>query len=82
MEYNDIMINIIIIIIGLIIGIIFGFLLFKEYIYKGPDSNIVSEEIYSEKNGKKFKWIPNICICPINLSMGKLSDPNYIDPNH
>ena len=77
-----IIINIITIIIGLVIGIVFGYLLFKEYKYTGPDSNIVSQEIHSDSNDKKYKWIPKICICPINLSMDKLKDPNYIDLNH
>ncbi len=81
MDY-DIIISIITIIIGLTIGIIFGFLLFNKYIYRGPDSNIVSKEIYIDNNGKKYKWVPSICICPVNLSMDKLKDPNYIDPNH
>ena len=44
MEY--IIINIITVIIGLILGIVFGFLLFKQYIYKGPNSNIISKEIH------------------------------------
>ena len=78
----EIIINIITIIIGFIIGIIFGFFLFKEYIYKGLDSNIVVHQTHIDMDGKKYKWVPQICICPINLSMGKLSDPNYIDPNH
>ena len=78
----EFIINLITIIIGLIIGIIFGFLIFKKYNYKGPDSNIVAKKIYIDSNGKKFKWIPKVCICPINLSMDKLKDSNYIVYGH
>lgn len=79
---EEIIIDIIIIIIGLVLGMVFGFLLFKEYIYKGPDSNIVSKQIYTDHNGKKFKWVPKICICPVNFSMGELKNPNYVHPDH
>jgi hypothetical protein len=78
----ELIINLMTIIIGLVIGIVFGFLIFKQYIYKGPDSNIVSKELYTDSNGKKFKWIPKVCICPINLSMDKLKNPNYVVPGH
>jgi hypothetical protein len=79
--YNNIII-IFTIIIGLSIGLIIGYLIFKKYKYKGPDSNIISKEIYTESNGKKYKLIPKICICPISYSMNKLKDKNYIDENH
>ena len=78
----ELMINLITIIIGLVVGMIFGFLIFKQYIYKGLDSNIASKEIHTESNGKKFRWIPKICICPVNLSMDKLKNPNYVIPGH
>jgi heme/copper-type cytochrome/quinol oxidase subunit 2 len=79
---QEIIINIIVIIIGLIIGIIIGYYLFNIYIYKGPDSNIISKEIYIDIFGNKYKWIPKICVCPISYSMDKLHNKNYIDPNH
>lgn len=82
MEKEKIIINIITIIIGLVLGIIFGFLLFKKYIYKGPNSNIISKKTYTDSNGKKFKWVPKICICPVNLSMSELKDPKFIYPGH
>ena len=78
----EITINIIVIIIGLIIGIISGYYFFKKNIYKGPDSNIISKEIYTDILGHKYKWVPKICVCPISYSMDKLQDQNYIDPNH
>ena len=80
--YNNIAINIITIIIGLCIGFIFGYIIFKKYTYKGPNSNEIIKQIQIDSNGKKYKWIPEICICPIYLSMGKFADPNYKDPNH
>ena len=79
---EDIIMNIITVIIGLVLGIVFGFLLFKQYIYKGPNSNIVSLETNIDSNGKKYRWMPKVCICPINLSMNKLKNQNYIYPGH
>ena len=79
MEIIEIIIHII---LGLIIGMIIGYKLFKENIYKGPDSNIISQEIYTEKDGTKYKWVPSICICPINYSMDKLKVQTYSHPNH
>lgn len=81
-EPIQIIFNILIITLGLTIGLAIGNYWFKVYIYKGPDSNIVSKEIHTDVDGKKFKWVPKICVCPISYSMGKLSDPNFIDPNH
>jgi hypothetical protein len=81
-EILEIIIHLITIIIGLIIGIIIGYYIFKPYIYKGPDSNIISKEIYTDSNGLKYKFVPKICVCPITYSMEKFSNPNYIDPNH
>ena len=79
---EDIIVNIITVVIGLVLGIVFGFLLFKQYIYKGPNSNIVSKEINTDVNGRKFRWIPKICICPVNISMSELKNPNFIYPGH
>lgn len=79
---NKYIINILTIIFGLCIGIIIGFFSFKQYIYKGPDSNIIKEQIYTDFNGKKYKWKPNICICPISYSMNKLKDSTFICQEH
>ena len=79
---NDVFFNIIIIVNGLLIGVIIGYIIFKEYKYKGPDSNIISKEIYTDINGKKYKWLPSVCICPIDLSMDKLKNPSYNNPDH
>ena len=81
-EPIQIIFNILIIALGLTIGLAIGNYWFKIYIYKGPDSNIVAKEIYKDSDGKKFKWVPKVCVCPISYSMDKLSDPDYIDPNH
>jgi uncharacterized protein YneF (UPF0154 family) len=70
------------IVIGLILGMIIGYYNFKSYIYKGPDSNIISVETYTDSDGKKYKWVPKVCICPLNYSMIKLKDPEFVDPNH
>lgn len=75
-------INVLVAIVGLITGLIIGYYLFKRYQYKGPDSNIVCKEIYTDNDGHKYKWIPKVCVCPISYSMNKLKDSNYIDPNH
>lgn len=81
-ELIQIIYNILILLLGLTIGLTIGNYWFKVHIYKGPDSNIVSKEIHIDDDGKKFKWIPKICVCPISYSMNKLSDPDYVDPNH
>ena len=81
-EPIQIIFNILIIGLGLTIGLAIGNYWFKEYIYKGPDSNIVAKEIHIDTDGKKFKWVPKVCVCPISYSMNKLHDPKYIDPNH
>jgi hypothetical protein len=78
----EIIINILIIVSGLTIGIIIGYLLFNQYQYKGPDSNQIAKEVYNDKKGKKYRWVPKVCVCPISYSMDKLKDVNYIDPNH
>lgn len=78
----QLIIDIFIILIGLTIGIGLGYYFFKQYQYKGPDSNQISKEIYIDDFGRKYKWIPKVCICPITYSMNKLKDPNYIDPHH
>ena len=78
----EIITNILVIILGLCIGIGFGYYFFKQYQYKGPDSNEISKQIYNDFLGNKYKLVPKICICPISYSMNKLKDPNYIDINH
>ena len=78
----EFVINIVLVIIGIIIGILFGYLVFNKNIYVGPDSNDISSKIYEDSRGKKYKWKPKICICPINLSMDKLKNNNYKNPKH
>ena len=77
-----IMIDIIVIIIGLIIGIFIGYYLFNKKIHKGPDSNIISKEKHTDIYGRKYKWVPKICVCPISYSMDKLHNKDYIDLHH
>jgi len=76
------MVNFIVTIFGLVIGLIFGYLIFNKNTYVGPDSNQIVNKIYTDSNGKKYKYIPKICVCPINLSMDKLKNKEYKDPNH
>jgi hypothetical protein len=76
------LVNLLTLIIGLVVGMIFGYYMFKKYDYKGPDSNVIINETYTETDGKKYKWVPKVCICPISYSMEKLKDPNYVDSGH
>lgn len=51
-------------IIFYIFGVIIGKLLFKNYIYHGPNSKNYINKIY-KYNKKYYKLEPKICICPI-----------------
>ena len=62
MMYNTID-YIISILIGLIIGIIIGYILFKKIEYHGLDSNDVVKEIHIDEDGRKYKWLPQVCMC-------------------
>jgi len=64
-------------IFGIIIGCIIGYYIFKEIKYTGPDSNEIVKQIYTDDNGRKYKYKPRITICPINYSMNKLHNPNF-----
>lgn len=64
-------------IFGIIIGSIIGYYIFKEIKYIGPDSNEIVKQIYTDDNGRKYKYIPRVTICPINYSMNKLHNPNF-----
>lgn len=77
MEDEIIISDYVVIIFGLILGLVIGYFIFKEIKYIGPDSNEIVKNIYTEKNGKKYKYKPRITICPINYSMNKLHDPNF-----
>ena len=65
---------IITIILGILIGSIFGYIILKPYKYRGPDSNIVVKEVHTDSNGKKYKWVPKVCICPSYYSMNKFNN--------
>jgi hypothetical protein len=64
-------------IFGIIIGSIIGYYIFKEQKYIGPDSNEIVKQIYTDDNGRQYKYKPRITICPINYSMNKLHNPNF-----
>ncbi|AYV80146.1 MAG: hypothetical protein Gaeavirus12_13 [Gaeavirus sp.] len=74
---NEYISTTIIIIIGITIGIIIGYYIFREIKYIGPDSNIISKKIYTDANGKQYKLVPKITVCPISYSMNKLHDPTF-----
>jgi hypothetical protein len=67
------------IIIGVILGSIIGYFIFKDIKYIGPDSNEIVKKIYTDTDGKKYKYVPKISICPLNYSMNKLHNPNFKD---
>jgi hypothetical protein len=51
--------------IGILFGIIFGFILFYMIAKKhGPNSNEFRQRVF-KKDGKCFKFVPKIHICPI-----------------
>lgn len=53
---------------GFVMGYIFGIILFPNYIYHGPDSNIIRKNIYyNSKNNKYYKFIPKLSVHPINI---------------
>ena len=64
-------------IIGILLGSIIGYFIFKDIKYIGPDSNEIVKNIYSDTDGKKYKYVPKISICPLNYSMNKLHDPTF-----
>jgi len=77
-DISSIVINIIInIIIGIVIGVIIGYNIMKDVKYIGPNSNDIVKKTYIETDGRQYKLIPNVIICPINYSMGKLHDPMF-----
>jgi hypothetical protein len=60
-------------IISFIIGFIIGFIIYKNLKkckYHGPNSKDIIGKIY-KKNGKCYKFIPVVSICPISISMKK-----------
>ena len=70
--------NIITILFGLIIGIIISYSFIQNIDYIGPDSNEIKKNTYTDTYGKKYKWDPQVCICPINYSMNLLYNPQNI----
>ncbi len=74
---ESIIIYLITIIVGLLIGGTIGYFIFREIKYIGPDSNEIVKQIYTDSEGKQYKYKPKITICPINYSMKKLHDVNF-----
>jgi hypothetical protein len=65
------------IIMGILLGSIIGYFIFRDIKYIGPDSNEIVKQIYTDSDGKKYKYKPHITICPLNYSMKKLHDPDF-----
>lgn len=55
--------NIMSLIFGIVVGILVYRALFKQIIYKGPNSNLIRHKIYNVE-GKCYKFNPVIHICP------------------
>ncbi len=56
--------------ISIISGFILGYIICNLYIkkcinYHGPNSNIIQKYIYLSKDNKYYKFIPEVCICPL-----------------
>lgn len=73
---EEILLLIFLIVIGIAIGMLIGYYIFKDIKYIGPDSNKIVKQIYKDKDGK-FKFRPQITICPANYSMNKLHDKTF-----
>lgn len=56
------------IIVGFICGILLFLLFFRKTDRHGPNAAKMSQEVLTYKN-KKYKLIPKVYICPINISM-------------
>jgi hypothetical protein len=76
-EDESIIYTLMTIIIGILLGSIIGYFIFKDIKYIGPNSNEIIKQTYTSADGKKYKFVPKITICPLNYSMKKLHDPNF-----
>lgn len=54
------------IILGIITSYILSIILFKKHILHGPNSSTIVKQTF-EKNGKCYKLIPVIKICPLSI---------------
>ncbi len=56
-------------IISLVLGFILGYLTLvvvrQPKIIKGPDSNQIKKNIYQDRSGQCYHFVPKITICPI-----------------
>ena len=53
--------------IGLIMGFVIGLIVFKRQSkdYHGPNSKDIVGIIFDGKDGKYYKFTPEICACPL-----------------
>lgn len=63
------------IIIGFLIGCLIGYMIKKNKMVHGPNSNIVKLQIF-EEDGKYYRFVPIAYICPISIS-NKKRKSNY-----
>lgn len=73
---ESIILKLLFLIIGTTIGMIIGYYIFRDIKYIGPDSNKIVKKTYKDKDGK-FRFRPQITICPTNYSMNKLHNKTF-----
>jgi hypothetical protein len=74
---NNLLYNLLIFIFSFSVGFLIGYFLFKDVKYIGPNSNEIVKNIYIDEHGKKYKYKPQITICPSKYSMNKLHNQNF-----
>ena len=53
------------ILIGIVIGYSIGKLVFNSITYIGPNSKDIVKNIYKDENGRCYKLVPKVYVCPI-----------------
>ena len=41
-------------------------MIFKHTVYVGPNSNTIKKKVFTDKNGKIYRYITDIKICPVS----------------
>ncbi len=61
----------ILLLLGLFIGFSIGILVlsFKRVAYKGPNSNKIKKQIFTDADGTAFRLIPETYICPPSINI-------------
>ena len=58
------------VIIAFIIGGILGYIFKRRRAFHGPNSNVVKTKVF-EEDGKYYKFVPKIYICPTSIAKKK-----------